>query len=194
MSLDQRQQLIALIDQARTDGARLNQSCKTVEIDPATYRRWQSNGQVLADRRATAQRPEPANKLSSQEREHVLVTCHLPQYQSLPPSQIVPSLADQGVYIASESTVYRILHEAEEQHDRGRAKPRQKRAKPDAIETTGPNQCWTWGVTWLKSPVWYSSLPSGAFSPPRQNRAVRGPNTLDAFHIDKPVDSQHISL
>ena len=108
---------------------------------------------MLTDRRATAQRPEPANKLSSQEREHVLVTCHLPQYQSLPPSQIVPSLADQGVYIASESTVYRILHEAEEQHDRGRAKPRQKRAKPDAIETTGPNQCWTWDVTWLKSPV-----------------------------------------
>ena len=82
MSLEQRQQLIAMIDQASTDGARLRQACQVVEIDPATYRRWQFNGQVLVDRRASAQRPEPANKLSPQERKHVLVTCHLPQYQT----------------------------------------------------------------------------------------------------------------
>ncbi len=71
MSLEQRQQIIVMIDQARGDGARLAPACETAEIDPATYRRWQCAGQVVADRRATAQRPEPRNKLSAQERERV---------------------------------------------------------------------------------------------------------------------------
>ena len=66
---------------------------------------------------------------------------------------IFPTLADLGQYIGSESSFYRILREANEQHDRGRAKPRQKRAKPDEFCATGPNQCWSWDVTWLKSPV-----------------------------------------
>ena len=153
MSLEERQQIIVMINQAREEGARLAPACETAEIDPGTYRRWQHAGQVVADRRATAQRPEPHNKLSAQEREQVLLTCHRPEFKSLPPSQIVPTLADQGEYLASESSFYRLLREANEQHDRGRAKPRQKRAKPDEYQTRGPNQCWTWDVTWLKSPV-----------------------------------------
>jgi len=153
VSLEERQQIIVMIDQAREEGVRLAPACDTAEIDPGTYRRWQRAGQVVADRRATAQRPEPHNKLSAQEREQVLLTCHRPEFKSLPPSQIVPALADRGEYLASESSFYRVLREANEQHDRGRAKPRQKRAKPDEYQTRGPNQCWTWDVTWLKSPV-----------------------------------------
>ena len=53
-----------MIDHARTKGARLNQACECVEIDAATYRRWQCDGEVLADQRATAVRPVPVNKLS----------------------------------------------------------------------------------------------------------------------------------
>ncbi len=153
MSLEERQQIIVMINQAREEGARLAPACDTAEIDPGTYRRWQHAGQVIADRRATAQRPAPHNKLSAQEREQVLLTCHRPEFKSLPPSQIVPALADRGEYLASESSFYRVLRAANEQHDRGRAKPRQKRAKPDEYQTRGPNQCWTWDVTWLKSPV-----------------------------------------
>lgn len=153
MSLEERQQMIAMIDQAREKGARLAPACDTVEIDPGTYRRWQHAGQVVADRRSSAPRSEPHNKLSAQEREQVLLTCHRPEFKSLPPSQIVPTLADRGEYLASESSFYRVLRAANEQHARGRAKPRQKRAKPDEYQTSGPNQCWTWDVTWLKSPV-----------------------------------------
>jgi len=153
VSLEQRQQIITLIDQARVDGARLNEACQTVEIDPATYRRWQHDGQVIADRRATAERPLPSNRLSEPERERIYLTCDLPQFQSLPPSQIVPTLADQGLYYGSESSFYRLLRAANRQHDRGRAKPRQKRSKPEEYRTTGPNQCWCWDVSWLKSPV-----------------------------------------
>ena len=153
MSLEHRQHIVGLINEARARGARVGPACETVSIDTATFRRWQDKGQVIGDRRAQAIRPEPANKLSQQERERVLLTCNLPEFSSLPPSQIVPVLADQGIYIASESTYYRVLHEANQQHDRGRAKARNARAKPDECVATGPNQCWTWDVTWLKSPV-----------------------------------------
>lgn len=153
MSLEQRKRIIGLINNARADGARLHLSCECVEIDAATYRRWQVNGTVLSDRRATVTRPAPLNKLSIEEQEKILLTCHLPEFQSLPPSQIVPTLADTGLYLGSESTYYRVLRKANEQHDRGRSKQRHKRAKPSEYCATGPNQCWCWDVTWLKSPV-----------------------------------------
>ena len=153
MSLEQRKNIITLVDEARHSGARLNEACTAVEIDPATYRRWQHDGQIVADRRATATRPLPSNRLSEPERQLIYLTCDLPQFQSLPPSQIVPMLADQGLYYASESSFYRLLREANRVNERGRAKPRQKRAKPDEYCATGPNQIWCWDVTWLHSPV-----------------------------------------
>ena len=164
MSLEQRKQLITWINEARANGARLESSCATIEIDSDTYRRWHKHGQVVADQRDSAERPEPKHKLKQEERELILLTCDLPEFKSLPPSQIVPALADQGVYLASESSFYRVLHDALKQHERGRAKPRSKRAKPNEFVATGPNQCWCWDVTFLKSPVkglfYYLSLVS----------------------------------
>ena len=55
-------------------------------------------------------RPEPANKLSAAERAAVLEACNSQEFSSLPPSQIVPKLADQGRYLASESSFYRMPH------------------------------------------------------------------------------------
>jgi putative transposase len=74
-----------------------------------------------------AERPEPANTLSGKERSMILETCNEKAYASLPPSQIVPRLADKGKYLASESSFYRILKDADQSHERGRAKARQKR-------------------------------------------------------------------
>jgi len=124
-----------------------------VEIDAASYRRWQSQGEVKSDRRATATRAPPPHKLTLAEREVILLTCHLPEFASLPPSQIVPALADLGLYYASESSFYRVLGDADEQQERGRAKPRRKCTKPAEFRASGPNQCWCWDVTFLKSPV-----------------------------------------
>lgn len=59
--------------------------------------------------RPIIKRNSPINKLTDAEYESVLKIVNLPEYADLPPSQIVPALADRGVYIASESTMYRIL-------------------------------------------------------------------------------------
>jgi putative transposase len=99
-------------------------------ISVRTYQRWTGAGRIKTDGRPTAQRPEPCNKLSAVERERVLQTCHQDVYANLPPSQIVPRLADRGEYIASESTFYRILRQADEQHHRGRAKASRRVGPP----------------------------------------------------------------
>lgn len=151
--LKHRQQTVNLIGEATAAGARLFKACKMAGIHTSTYRRWQTGDSVLEDRRPQADRPEPRNKLSLEERERLLAVFHQPAFQSLPPSQVVPRLADQGLYLASESTCYRVLHAAGEQRDRGRAKARQRRAKPKAYEASRANQVWSWDVTWLKGPA-----------------------------------------
>ena len=113
ISTADRRKTVVLINTARQDGARLAPACQEAGISVRTYQRWTKTGNVRADHRPTAQRPEPANKLTADERQRVLDICHQPEYASLPPGQIVPRLADQGQYIASESSFYRVLHEAE---------------------------------------------------------------------------------
>jgi len=64
----------------------------------------------------------------------------------------VPILADQGTYIASESTMYRVLKENNMQHHRGRSK--KPSAKPISTHcATGPNQVWMWDITWIPGPA-----------------------------------------
>ena len=79
-------------------------------------------------------------------------TVNQPQYAHLPPSQIVPALADQGQYLASESTFYRVLREENQLTHRGRSKaPRCKR--PEELEASAPNQIWSWDITFLPTTI-----------------------------------------
>jgi putative transposase len=148
-----RRKTIELINTARRTGSRLLPACKTLGISCRTYQRWTKGGVIHRDRRPEAIRPVPANKLTSKERQQVLNICNQKQNASLPPSQIVPKLADQGCYIASESSFYRILHEAGQQHHRGRSRRPQRSARPRGFCATGPNQVWTWDITWLPTNI-----------------------------------------
>lgn len=95
-----------MIKEARQNGARLKQACEVVGITDRTYQRWVDGDNIKEDQRPYADRPEPANKLTKEEYKSVVKITSLPQYADLPPSQIVPALADKGIYIASESTMY----------------------------------------------------------------------------------------
>ena len=75
------------------------------------------------------------------------------EFKSLPPSQIVPILADRGEYIASESSMYRVLHENNQQHHRGKAKNPGKSSEPTSHCATAANQVWMWDISWLPGPV-----------------------------------------
>jgi len=152
ISLPDRRHAVELIEEAVAAGARQRKACKILAISARTYQRWTQEVTVVSDRRPEAQRPVPANKLNTCEREEILKVANSPIFCSLPPSQIVPALADQGCYLASESTFYRVLREAEQQHHRGRSEqPRRK--VPSTHCAVGPNQVWCWDITWLPGPV-----------------------------------------
>jgi transposase InsO family protein len=156
MSQD-RQIAIELIDEAVTAGARCFRACAVLEIDVRTLQRWKkalAEQRGLDDRRKAAGATRtPTNKLSDQEREAIVSVCNQPEYKSLPPSQIVPRLADNGEYIASESSFYRVLREADQVHRRGRSNPPRTVPKPKGFLATGPNQVWSWDITFLASTI-----------------------------------------
>lgn len=145
--------MIALIDEACTAGARLVKACEVLELSPRTVQRWREDGTVKVDgRKAAAQNREPANKLAEEERDEILATANSPEFAHLPPSQIVPLLADQGLYLASESSFYRVLHKAKQLAHRDKAKaPRNNR--PEPATANAPNQVWSWDITYLKTNV-----------------------------------------
>lgn len=101
--------------------------------------------------RPYADRPTPANKLTDEEYQSVLNIVNMPEFADLPPSQIVPVLADRGMYIASKSTMYRILRNENMQHHRGRSKAPEKETLPTTHIATAPNQVWTWDITYLNT-------------------------------------------
>ncbi len=90
-------------------------------------------------------RPEPQHKLTSEERESIIEIVNRPEYASLPPHQIVPRLADEGVYVASESSFYRVMKNHGQLNRRGREKVHERRA-PTTHLATAPNQVWCWDI------------------------------------------------
>lgn len=144
--------IIELVTEARANGARLGPCCEVLELDPRTLQRWLKHGPDGGEDGRHGPRTVPANKLSAAERRQVLDVMNSPEFADLPPQQVVPLLADLGIYVASESTIYRILREEKMNAHRGRAKPPARR-RPPQRKATGPNQVWCWDITYLKSPV-----------------------------------------
>lgn len=148
-----RKTAVDLIDEATANGARQFRACEVLGVSERTYIRWKNPNTPLEDQRPHVKRKEPANKLTKEERNEIVKVATSDKYKSLPPSQIVPRLADEeGLYIASESTMYRVLKENNLQHHRGRVSKPTKRplSTHKAIE---PNQVWMWDITWLPGPV-----------------------------------------
>jgi len=140
---------IELVNEAVANGARQHLACEEIGISERTLQRWSKEG--AEDQRPLVQRPTPANKLTDEECATILEVVNQPEFKNLPPSQIVPALADQGIYIASESTIYRVLREAGEQNHRGRSKA--PTSKPKATHcATEPNSVWTWDISYLNGP------------------------------------------
>lgn len=147
-----RQKTVELIGEAVESWAREAPACEIALISVRTYQRWKGSKEALIDKRATCQRQAPGNKLTKEERQCVFETVNRREFKDLPPSKIVPILADEGVYLASESTLYRMLRAAGKQHHRGRAKEPEKR-KATTHKATAANQVYTWDITYLNSEI-----------------------------------------
>ena len=154
IALEDRQRTAQWVEEARREGARLSSACEVSGVDARTLQRWQASaGLSRGDRRPQAIRPCPAHALSVQERERILQLANEPRFAELPPARIVPMLADEGTYIASESSFHRVLRAHGQAQHRGRAKAPQRKRPPSTHVATAPRQLWCWDMTFLASRV-----------------------------------------
>jgi len=145
--------IISWVKDAIKAGAKKQSVATTLEISIRTLQRWAKGKEVRADQRTVITKAPPKNKLSLLERALMLEICNQSPYASLPPSQIVPRLADEGRYIASESSFYRLLKEEDQLNHRGRDKASERKRRPTTHVATGPNQVWSWDISYLPSNV-----------------------------------------
>jgi putative transposase len=140
-----------LIDEAVQKGARQKLACELVGIASRTFQRWNQGKELSEDQRIYNDAPVH-NKLSDAVRQEILRVINLPDYNTLTPYQIVPTLLDLGQYIASESTFYRVMREHDQLQHRAKGTASQRK-KPQPLKATGPNKIFSWDITYLLSPV-----------------------------------------
>jgi putative transposase len=151
----QRLLIETLISEAVKQGARRARACALIGLHSRTIARWKQLSQAGVDRRVSGLRNgiSPPNKLSAAEREQVLLTLNSEEFKDLPPSQVVPRLADKGLYLASESTMWRILRASGQLTHRRAERAPQHRSKPRALQATAPKQLVSWDITYLPTTV-----------------------------------------
>jgi transposase InsO family protein len=152
--LEDRQTLMRDVAQACAEGARLAPACALAGIATRTLQRWKiGDGLTRGDRRPDADRPVPPHALSEAERARIIEVANEPRFAETPPSRIIPALADEGIYIASESSFHRVLRAHGQMHRRGRARAPRTSGPPRTHIATRPGQVWCWDVTFLPAQI-----------------------------------------
>ncbi|MBT0964249.1 IS3 family transposase, partial [Denitromonas iodatirespirans] len=154
IDLEDRRTLVRNIEVAHSAGARLQPACQCAGITVRTLQRWKAHdGLAVGDRRPEAERALPRHALSEDERARILAVANESRFAALPPARIVPALADEGVYLASESSFQRILRAHGQSRHRGRSRPPQPSRRPTTHIANGPGQVWCWDMTYLPARV-----------------------------------------
>ena len=134
------------MDEGIVAGARARQLTLLLSIGLTTLQRWRrqfAGAGDGVDRRKGSSRHVP-HRLSEEERQRILLTCNEQEFAALPPGQIVPILADRGLFIGLERSFYRVLHAHGQVNRRGRARPPQEPRPVPRLRADGPNQVWSW--------------------------------------------------
>jgi putative transposase len=143
--------ILAAITEAQSAGARLVEACRVAGRSARTVERWRNNPEGDDGRCGPHRRPH--NALSPGEEAQVVSVLTSSRYSGLSPKQLVPQLADEGLYLASESTMYRV----QRRHGLRTKKPATSRTHVSRACTvhraSRPNQVWSWDITWLPTTV-----------------------------------------
>jgi putative transposase len=144
---------ITLIETAHRKGARLRKCCEALGIQLRTLQRWKAQGAETDDmRHKSGNRKRPPNALSEDEYKKILTVVNSEKYRNLSPNQIVPLLADEGTFLCSEATLYRILRAERQLAHRDISEPKMPRPRP-TLMADGPNQLWSWDISFLPTTV-----------------------------------------
>ena len=140
-----RQKALQIIDEGIADGARALELALLLGVGLTTLQRWHrqfAGGADGVDRRKGSHR-HVAHRFSQEERQRILLTCNEHEFAAMPPGQIVPVLADRGLYVGSERSCYKVLHAHGRAHRRGPARPPQEPRPVPRFRATGPKQVWS---------------------------------------------------
>ena len=152
---EDRRATVALLQEGISRGASIKAVADLFGVAPRTLRRWglmiRAQG-FSHDQRKGADR-YVAHRFSPEERQNVLATVNDPRFADLPPGQIVAILAEEGIYVGSESTLYRIMREEGLLNHRTRSRPPQESREPPVLVATGIHQVLAWDITLLPGPV-----------------------------------------
>lgn len=133
----------------------IRRACRLLGRSRATHYRHQrpaDNPLQGTDSTPRTARRSPSNALSTTEREQVLAVLHSPRFADKSPAQVWATLLDEGVYLCSESTMYRLLRQHGEVRERRRQARHPAKVKPELV-AHGPNQVWSWDITKLAGPA-----------------------------------------
>ena len=191
---------LELIDEAVANGASFDRAAELIGIDVRTYYRWKQKLRdtgSIEDLRPSIKHSVPINKLSDNERELILEIINSAKFRDKSPTEIVHTLLDECIYICSESTIYRILHEEDLCKHRSRSAPPTHRAIP-THSASGPNQVWMWDITYIPGPIkgefFYLYLISDLFSRFIVGYEVWEVQSADnaSILVERAVNSQHV--
>jgi len=139
---------MSMIEQHRQQIATLS-LCEALEIPRASFYRQQAPKDSTAP---VVPRTRPEHALSESEQTTVLATLHAPRFVDLAPPQVYTQLLEEGQYLCSIRTMYRLLAANHEVRERRAVASRVVYTKPELL-ATGPNEVWSWDITKLKGPV-----------------------------------------
>lgn len=145
-----RNEVLGLVDAATKAGASQSSACEIIGLPPRTLQRWRKFPSQVDRRKERVQ--SPPNRLTDLERQRIFKIVNSAEFGQQSPCQIVPQLADRGIYIGSESTIYRLLRSVGQiKHRAGANAPARK--KPEPLRATAPNQLYSWDITYLPTAV-----------------------------------------
>jgi len=146
ITLEERKKYCDYIDEAVKNGSKQALACKLVGISARTYQRWNESDEISEDKRLQNNAPVH-NKITEGMQKEMLHVINQPEYSTLTPYEIVPTLLDLGIYLASESSFYRIMKQHNQLKHREKSTVK-KRKKPKQLKATKPNEIYSWDITY----------------------------------------------
>jgi len=124
--------------------------CRALAVPRASlYRSW---AREKTPATPVPPRPTPPRALDSEERQQVLDMLRSERFVDKPPPQVYAALLDEGVYVCSVRTMYRVLASEGEVRERRDQAQHPVYPKPELVATR-PNELWSWDITKLLGPV-----------------------------------------
>jgi putative transposase len=125
-------------------------ACESIGLARSTL--YHMRSQKQGAKKEPKSRPSPARKLGEKEKQQVLDMLHCERFVDKAPAEIWATLLDEGIYLCSERTMYRILESEKEVKERRNQRNHPEYKKPE-LPAEAANQVWSWDITKLKGPV-----------------------------------------